>query len=92
MSIANRQLPPPAETEVPEGFIERRPASSRYEQAGIERRQFPNADIEISTEGFELARAIDLYKFENKLQRVNVEELLTIIRSLGYVQMRRYGE
>jgi hypothetical protein len=92
MSIANRQLPPPVEPEVPEGFVERRPASSRYEQAGIERRQFPNAGIEISTEGYELARAIDLYKFENKQQRVNVEELLAILRSLGYVQMKRFNE
>jgi len=74
----------------PEGFVKRRPASSRYEQAGIERRQFPNVGIELSAEAEELGHAIDLFKFTNEKKRVNAEELLTIIRSLGYVRKERY--
>ena len=91
MSIAKRQQPITTSPDTPEGFVQRRPASSRYEQAGIERRQFPNVGVEFSDEGQELAQAIDLYKFENKQQRVNVEELLSIMKSLGYIRMKRYG-
>ena len=84
MSIAHRvktfQVP---ETD-PDGFVDRRPASSRYEEAGIERRQFPNTGGEQTGEGAELSRAIDLFKFKKQKKKITIEELLVVMKSLGY--------
>lgn len=85
MSIVNRPSfvsPPP--TEDPEGFVRRSPSSSRYQAAGIERRQFPNSGIQLSDEAAELARAIDIFKRERGIQRINTEQMLSVMHSLNY--------
>jgi hypothetical protein len=86
MSIAERDQIPEIPVEDPEGFVHRKPASSKYEQVGIERRQFPNAGVRLSPAAQELERAIDIYKMTHGIRRINVEQLLMLMTALGYVR------
>ena len=86
MSIAERDQIPTIPVEDPEGFVQRKPASSKYEQVGIERRQFPNVGVKLSPAAQELGRAIDIYKMTHGIQRINAEELLMLMGALGYVR------
>ncbi|RIK80957.1 MAG: hypothetical protein DCC67_08580 [Planctomycetota bacterium] len=64
-------------------FVDRRdPYSS--EAPGRERRQFVNSHSELSPEAAELARAIDTYKLSHRRRFINFEEMLMIVKSLGY--------
>lgn len=51
---------------------------------GRERRQFTNSHEELSPEAAELARAIDAYKAEHRRRFINYEEMLGVLKSLGY--------
>ncbi|NMC20774.1 MAG: hypothetical protein GYA33_10180 [Thermogutta sp.] len=51
---------------------------------GVERRQFTNSYDELSPDARELGRAIDEYKFRLRRRFINYEELLAVIRGLGY--------
>jgi hypothetical protein len=51
---------------------------------GFERRQFTNSHEELSTEAQELALAIDGYKMRHRRRFINSEEMLAVIKSLGY--------
>jgi hypothetical protein len=50
----------------------------------FERRQFANSYDELSPEAAELARAIDGYKVQHRRRFVTFEEMLAVIKSLGY--------
>ncbi len=66
-------------------FLERRestPAKSGV--AGRERRQFANNHDHLSPEAGELAVAIDQYKLQHRRRFINFEEMLSIMKSLGY--------
>ncbi|MEM7454341.1 MAG: hypothetical protein AAF456_08290 [Planctomycetota bacterium] len=65
-------------------FVKRKPASWRYASAGIERRQFPNIDAELSPEADSLGEAVDRYKMKHGISRINYEELLQVIKAAGY--------
>ncbi|MBR0237547.1 MAG: hypothetical protein IJQ39_05625 [Thermoguttaceae bacterium] len=52
----------------------------------VERRQFVDSYAELSPEARELALAIDAYKIHFHRRYISHEELLTVIRSLGYRQ------
>ena len=52
----------------------------------VERRQFVDTYSELSPEARELALAIDAYKIHFHRRFISHEELLTVIRSLGYRQ------
>jgi hypothetical protein len=70
-------------TESPIPFIDRRsplPADSPFR----ERRQFTNSHEELSPEAAELARAIDGYKLMHRRRFIDFEEMLGVIKSLGY--------
>ena len=70
-------------TESPIPFIDRRsplPADSPYR----ERRQFTNSHEELSPDAAELARAIDGYKLMHRRRFIDFEEMLGVIKSLGY--------
>lgn len=64
-------------------FVDRR-------QAGVdsslsrERRQFTNSHDGLSEEAAELARAIDSYKARCRRRFINYEEMLSIVKSIGY--------
>ncbi|MGE0758333.1 MAG: hypothetical protein AB7O38_14995 [Pirellulaceae bacterium] len=49
-----------------------------------ERRQFANSHAELTPAARELAVAIDEYKLRHRRRFITFEEMLTVIRSLGY--------
>jgi hypothetical protein len=67
-----------------EPFVDRRSASSADEVPGRERRQFANSHDELSPEAAELATAIDGYKLQHRRRFITFEEMLAVIKSLGY--------
>ncbi|QDV74840.1 hypothetical protein [Botrimarina mediterranea] len=72
----------PAPVPVEGGFVDRR----REKQDGVvrERRQFTNSHDGLSDEAGELARAIDSYKARHRRRFINYEEMLSVVKSLGY--------
>jgi hypothetical protein len=89
--VASRQPFPPgtldmAHTLVAEQseFVDRRTPYGSSESQGRERRQFVNSHEELSPEAAELARAIDTYKLSHRRRFINFEEMLAIVKSLGY--------
>lgn len=66
-------------------FVDRR----NYEGGAIaqpsrERRQFTNSHDELSPEARELARAIDEYKLLHRRRFITYEEMLGVVKELGY--------
>ena len=63
-------------------FVDRRanPGSA----PGVERRQFTNSYGELSPETQELANAIDQYKLRHRRRFITYDEMLSVIKSLGY--------
>jgi len=51
---------------------------------GRERRQFGSSHANLSPPAAELARAIDQYKLENRRRYITCEEMLVVIKRLGY--------
>jgi hypothetical protein len=71
-------------TVVPESFIDRRSPIQPGTGPLFERRQFANSYEELSPEAAELARAIDGYKVQHRRRFITFEEMLAVIKSLGY--------
>ncbi len=68
----------------PDTFIDRRSLAPTEGGPLFERRQFANSYEELSPEAAELARAIDGYKVQHRRRFVTFEEMLAVIKSLGY--------
>ena len=68
----------------PTNFRERRDTTERAVPPGVERRQFSNSYQELSPPAKELAMAVDEYKIRHHRRFVTFEEILQIVRSLGY--------
>ena len=51
---------------------------------GIERRQFTSSYGELSEEARQLALAIDGYKLQHRRRYLSFEEMLSVVKSLGY--------
>lgn len=68
----------------PDGpFVDRR--SNRDASApGKERRQFANSHEDLTPEARELALAIDGYKLQHRRRFITFEEMLDVVKSLGY--------
>jgi hypothetical protein len=66
----------------PEPFVERR--SYAGGATGVERRQFTNSHDELSPDARELAQAIDGYKLMHRRRFITFEEMLAVIKELGY--------
>lgn len=64
-------------------FVDRRQATDRDGQSS-ERRQFGNSHSGLSPEARELAVAIDEYKMRHRRRYITFEEMLSVIRELGY--------
>ncbi|MEL6105712.1 MAG: hypothetical protein AAFU85_06745 [Planctomycetota bacterium] len=66
----------------PSGFIDRR----REDNSGgaSERRQFGSSHEGLTPEGRELALAIDQYKLQHHRRYITCDEMMLVIRSLGY--------
>jgi hypothetical protein len=67
-----------------EHFVDRRGNVPVGNQPLFERRQFANSYEELSPDAAELARAIDGYKVQHRRRFVTFEEMLAVIKSLGY--------
>jgi hypothetical protein len=68
----------------PEAFLDRRATGAPQSGPVIERRQFANSYEDLSPAAAELARAIDGYKLQHRRRFINFEEMLSVIKSLGY--------
>ncbi len=79
------QMTEPSSTVSPAApFVDRRSARPQEGTPGFERRQFTNSHDELSGEAAELAQAIDQYKLFHRRRFINYEEMLAIIKSIGY--------
>jgi hypothetical protein len=67
-----------------DSFIDRRGPSHVGQGPVFERRQFANSYEELSPDAAELARAIDGYKVQHRRRFITFEEMLAVIKSLGY--------
>lgn len=67
-----------------EAFIDRRGPAPAGGEPLFERRQFANSYEELSPAAAELAKAIDGYKMQHRRRFITFEEMLSVIKSLGY--------
>jgi len=65
-------------------FEDRRNSMVRRDSPGLERRQFSDNHDSLSAGAAELGRAVDQYKLQHRRRYVSYEELLAIVKSLGY--------
>ncbi len=65
-------------------FEDRRTAGKARSTPGLERRQFSDSHSNLSEEAAELGRTIDQYKLVNRRRYITYEEMLSIIKDLGY--------
>ncbi len=65
-------------------FIERRNPAAVEQMPICERRQFANSHDGLSPDAAELARAIDQYKMMHRRRFITFEEMLSVVKSLGY--------
>ena len=69
---------------VPNQFVDRRDPGLQRNSPGLERRQFSDGHDQLSPDAAELGRAIDQYKLEKCRRYISYEEMLQVIKSLGY--------
>ena len=67
-----------------ENFQDRRNYNAQAGAPGTERRQFTNTYDELSPEARELAQAIDAYKLMHRRRFITYEEMLSVVKGLGY--------
>jgi hypothetical protein len=68
----------------PTNFLDRRNSDPAIDLPTRERRQFTNTHDELSPEAQELAAAIDAYKLQHRRRFITCEEMLLVMKSLGY--------
>jgi len=74
----------PVAAESSQAFVDRRDNAIPGMAPVCERRQFANSHSELPLEARELATAIDQYKLHHRRRFINYEEMLMVIKSLGY--------
>jgi hypothetical protein len=77
---------PASSTVSHDSFVDRRTPGLPAAEPLFERRQFANSYDELSPEAAELARAIDGYKVQHRRRFITFEEMLSVIKSLGYTR------
>jgi len=65
-------------------FVDRRSYDPGVGRPDRERRQFSNSYEDLSPEALDLATAIDAYKLSHRRRFITYEEMLNVVRSLGY--------
>jgi hypothetical protein len=65
-------------------FVDRRNSQASGKSPSGERRQFANSHENLSPEARELALAIDHYKLAHRRRFITYEEMLFVVKSLGY--------
>ena len=74
----------PSTLESQDKFIDRRNPDSDGSAPARERRQFVGSYDDLSPEGRELGRAVDDYKLEHRRRFVTYDEILGVIKRIGY--------
>jgi len=74
----------PSVSPSPIPFVERRNPAAVEQMPICERRQFANSHDDLSPEAADLARAIDSYKLVHRRRFITFEEMLAVVKSLGY--------
>ena len=77
-------LAAPTVSPSPIPFIERRNPAAVEQMPICERRQFANSHDDLSPDAADLARAIDSYKLVHRRRFITFEEMLAVVKSLGY--------
>ena len=67
-------------------FLDRRSYEGGMGAPVRERRQFSNCYEGLSPDAYELATAIDEYKLHHRRRFINYEEMMAVIKSLGYTR------
>ena len=67
-----------------ESFVDRRSYDIAERSPAFERRQFTNSHEGLSPDALELARAIDSHKLRHRRRFITYEEMLSVVKSLGY--------
>lgn len=75
-----------AEKEAATPFVERRQQRPGDAYTGREHRQFSDSYNGLSPEARQLADAVDGYKLRHRRRFISYEELLDVVRGLGYHQ------
>jgi len=65
-------------------FVDRRDYSTQEQTQTGERRQFTSTHDNLSPDAQELAQAIDQYKVRHRRRFITYEEIITVVKSLGY--------
>lgn len=65
-------------------FLDRRDPDAANDAPGLERRQFSDSHSNLSDDAAELGQAIDQYKLMNRRRYISYEEMLSVVKSLGY--------
>jgi hypothetical protein len=65
-------------------FVDRRSYDPGVGRPDRERRQFSNSHEDLSPEALDLATAIDAYKLSHRRRFITYEEMLSVVKSLGY--------
>ncbi len=65
-------------------FVDRRNSEPGIGRPAGERRQFTNSHEELSGEARELALAIDEYKLVHRRRFITYDEMLNVIKAIGY--------
>jgi hypothetical protein len=65
-------------------FVDRRNYGTGAETPSSERRQFTNSHEGLSPEARELALSIDHYKLAHRRRFITYEEMLSVVKALGY--------
>ena len=71
----------------PATFVDRRSYDVSGRNPSLERRQFTNSHEGLSPEARDLAQAIDGYKLCHRRRFITYEEMLSVIKSLGYQRL-----
>jgi hypothetical protein len=71
-------------TIAPTPFVDRRSPASIERMTVGERRQFGDSHAGLSPDAAELAQAIDQYKLSHRRRFITYEEMLAVVKSLGY--------
>ena len=67
-----------------EPFVDRRNYTVQTGAPQRERRQFTNSHDDLTPDARELAQAIDSYKLVHRRRFITYEEMLAVVKSLGY--------
>ncbi len=65
-------------------FVDRRSRAAAEPSPVCERRQFANSHEDLSPDARDLAYTIDEYKLHHRRRFITYEEMLAIVKSLGY--------